>query len=53
MPEDIGGRFVLMEAARVGRQVLWPHWPSGAARKTRVKPASMKQEENTALLEAA
>jgi 6-methylsalicylate decarboxylase len=28
MPEDISGRFDLMEATRVGRQVLWPHWPS-------------------------
>ena len=27
LPEDISGRFDLMDAAGVGRQVLSPHWP--------------------------
>ncbi len=27
LPEDINGRFDLMSAAGVGRQVLSPHWP--------------------------
>ena len=27
LPEDISGRFALMDAAGVGRQVLSPHWP--------------------------
>jgi len=27
LPEDISGRFDLMSAAGVGRQVLSPHWP--------------------------
>ena len=38
-----------MEAARVDRQVLWPHWPFGAARKSRVKRASVKQEPSLGL----
>ena len=27
LPEDISGRFALMDEAGVGKQVLSPHWP--------------------------